>query len=424
MVKHLFRSIMFFKHPSFFVKMLVILCLTLCLSLPMSAQSRGAANTGSHTWQRVAVHPQAVEQPELINNRPSYARYLWSLKAWRGELYAGYGDYNLNGVGYRSATVAPTRFAITPYSPVSGKFADAPAFEFDTESVAIFRAIGNRLYAPAQDASLPPSLNPLNFAVADESGTWTQHTEQLALHVWDMAGIDGVGLFMVTSATCPTTECGDEAVVWQSTDGGVSFFKSLTVRGEFSPSSTTYTRFYFAGVLNRKLYVQGVDDGGALLSRRHHTSSRVFDGTTWTIGGDMLSGGSTDDYGYQPVEFDGKLIYMSRYPFVDARRDLIVFDGNDARYSTDIPTGITNFTIDGNYLYVLTPEGDVRRTSDVSRAWSRWERMTPFRVFETARPNLSIGRSLAMLDGSLYIGTSRAELYRLTTRKPLSRRFR
>ncbi|MCP9494981.1 MAG: hypothetical protein MSG64_11075 [Pyrinomonadaceae bacterium MAG19_C2-C3] len=411
---------MVFRHSMLFVTILV----TLCLTVPVFAQRQGATNAVSQIWKRVAVHPQAAEQPEVINNTPSYARYLWTLKAWRGALYAGYGDYNLNGVGYRSATVAPTRFAITPYSPVSGKFAVAPAFEFDTEAVSVFRVIGNRLYAPAQDASLPPSLNPLNFAVADESGTWTQHTEQLALHVWDMASIDGIGLFMVTSATCPTTECEDEAVVWQSTDGGVSFFKSLTVRGEFSPSSTTYTRFYFAGVLNRKLYVQGVDDGGALLSRRHHTTSRVFDGTTWTIGGDMLSGGLPDDYGYQPTEFNGELIYMTRYPFSDARRDLVVFDGNEARYLTDIPNGIANFTTDGNYLYVLTPEGDVRRTSDASRAWSRWERLTPFRVFETARPNVSIGRSIAILDGSLYIGTSRAELYRLTARKPLSRRFR
>lgn len=424
MVKHSFELITVFKRPVFLLTMFATLCSTLCLTLPVSAQRKGATNTASQVWQRVGVHPQAVEQPAVINNIPSYARYLWSLKAWRGELYAGYGDYNLNGVGYRSATVAPTRFAITPYNPVRGKFADAPAFEFDTESVSVFRVINNRLYAPAQDASLPPSLNPLNFAVRDEAGTWTQHTEQLALHVWDMAGIDGIGLFMVTSATCPTTECKDEAVVWQSTDGGATFFKSLTLRGEFSPSSRTYTRFYFAGVLNRKLYVQGVDDGGALLSRRHHTTSRVFDGTTWTIGGDMLSGSSTDDYGYQPVEFDGKMIYMNRYPFIDARRDLVVFDGNEARYLTDIPNGIANFTIDENYLYVLTPEGDVRRTSDASRAWSQWERLTPFRVFELTRPNVSVGRSIAALDGSLYIGTSRAEIYRLTTRKPLSRRFR
>ena len=60
------------------------------------------------------------------------------------------------------------------------------------------------------------------------------------------------------------------------------------------------------------------------------------------------------------------------------------------------------------------------RTTDITLPWSLWETYPPFTLTDTAhtptdptQPPRNAGRSIAVLDGVLYIGTTQAQLYKL-----------
>ena len=368
------------------------------------------------TWGLVGTHPQAAQQPANINGSETFAQYLWSLKVWNGRLYAGYGDFGANGVSFIG-----TKFAITPFDPNTGSFASIPVFLFDAESVPLYRDIAGRLYAPNMDAS---DNSNSNFAVGTNTGVWEDHREQRAFHIFDMATLNGTDVWMVGSDCVVlngTTDCTkSDAVAWRSTDGGNTFQESLRVH---PPDGFGVARFYFAGVLNNHLYVQQVDTSPTTTTAQDH--SLVFDGSTWSNGPDLFpkignppARPDLSAHGYHPVFFNGQMVYMTRHSYANDnstnRKQLVAFDGTSATY-VDIPPIIRNFTVDGNYLYGLAANGEVRRTITPSLSWESWESFTSFTEPDTLRPTRKAGHSIAVLNGKLYIGTSQAQLYRFST---------
>jgi Ca2+-binding RTX toxin-like protein len=307
----------------------------------------------------VGIHPQASLQPTVRG------RTLNFLKHWNGAIYAGYGDYGAN--------TGP--IAITPFALSTDRFAAEPAFWADSEELSIFRALDGNLYAPSIDPRIAE-----DYSETPPSGPWRALDVVESTHVYDMATRTGSELWMVGSA-------GDNAVAWRSLDGGVTWSTALTVPPRNSGVGD-FARFYFAGAYQNALYVQAVDYYGG-----KHPTSRVFDGNDWSDGPDLLPQGG---HGYDAELFDGKLIYLAAQV---PSSSLLSFDGAEV---TNIGQVFYNYSVDGNTLYGLGENGQIRKSTDLRR-WAE---------LKTAAPEAA--RSIVVIDGVIYVGTTDSRIYRMS----------
>lgn len=312
------------------------------------------------SFELLGTHPYASQQPT------ARGKILLHLFGWNGKLYIGYGDYGVNtGPIY-----------IAPYDPASGSFLNLGSAS--TEEIHNYRSFGNNIFAPAID----PSGGLPDYAYA-RGEPWQNPTATgvNAAHVFDINTLNSSDLYVAGSS-------GNNAAVWKSLDSGTTWTKILDV----SPVSGIvgdFARFYFAGVFNGKLYVQGRDYYGS-----RHPKSKIYDGTNWTDGPNMFP--DNGGLGYRPVLFAGKLIYGSWQP--GSWQSLIYFDGNQAQIESEFY--IYDFVIDGGFLYALKTDGQIIKTADLT-SWS---------VYATSPANSS---SLGFLDGVMYVGTNDSKLYRL-----------
>lgn len=372
--------------------------------------------------------PHAVTQSKTNN-----ARFLQTLYSWQGRIYSGYGsiDNSRDGLPYE-----PLR--IIPFDPQTETFViSVPPITTESYFAPIYREIGSgnvrgrvtRLATPYGDALDFLDTRNFSFTRYDGDGSvWQIRTSAPMYHVYDIARLTESDVWIVGSGDSTRNSsdpnvcikrneetgkdeiaCSD-AMVFRSTDRGATFTQSLVVP---PIQGHEVSRFYFAGVLNNKLYVQSRDlkAGGPFLKQN---VSWVFDGNTnsWSTGPNLLPGTAyEDDYGYQPIQFNNRMVYMTRLAASNNRKDLMVFDGTTAA-SLATPAGVANFTVGGGYLYVLASDGAVRRTNDLTRPYAQWESTNCFPILD-ANTGLPAGRSIAVLNGAIYIGTSDATLYKL-----------
>ncbi len=319
------------------------------------APANGLAQAGR--FELVGTHPQASQQPT------GRGRTLNSLKLWNGAIYAGYGDYDAN--------TGP--IAITPFALPTNRFAAQPAFWADSEELQVFRSLNGNLY--------PPSIDPRiadDYSETPPAGPWAGRNVVDALHVYDMATRTGGELWMVGSS-------GNNAVAWRSLDGGVTWSIALTVPPR---NSGEFARFYFAGVHQNALYVQAVDNGGG-----KHPTSKGFDGGGWSDGPDLLPQGG---YGYDTEHLDGQLLYLTRQ---SSPSSLLSFDGAEVTNSGQV---FYNYSVDGDTVYGLGENGQIRKTTDLT-SW-----------IELAPAALPAARSIVVIDGVIYVGTTDSRIYRLS----------
>jgi hypothetical protein len=332
-------------------------------ALALAACQRPGADAGAECascrWQLLGVHQQAAAQPTPVG------RALVTLCPWHGRLYVGYGDYGDN--------TGPIE--VTAWDPARGSFASYHTS--DTEAIYNYRAIGDALYAPATDRR-----DTADYAVGEP---WHDEQPVTVAHAYDMATLDGTDLWLVGSA-----EGRDYlATAWRSTDGGAHW--------AIAHQSPGNGRYYFAAVFRGKLYVERwsfVPQG----------PSEVFDGATWSAGPELVPYGG---YGFRPVEFAGRLVYATKQTHATTfaaiaatPNKLLSFDGAVASIAFD--RELLDFFADDRQLLVLGADGVIWRTADLV-GWAR------VAVAASIRP-----RSLAVLDGALYVGTRDALLYRLT----------
>jgi hypothetical protein len=178
------------------------------------------------------------------------------------------------------------------------------------------------------------------------------------------------------------------AIAWRSRDGGAHW--------EEAHRSARTGRYYFAAVYRDRLYVEP-------WWQRPLGPSEVFDGTAWSAGPELLPAGG---HGFRPVEFAGRLVYATKQTFETPHEELaatpnrlIAFDGATA--AVVFAREIDDFFAGERELLVLDREGVIWRTRDLA-SWSRL----------VAAAELA-PRSLALLDGVLYLGTRDARLFRL-----------
>lgn len=302
------------------------------------------------TFRLLTTQQSAAAQPTAVGQQ------ILDLTTFEGKLYAGFGDYGAN--------TGP--IPLEGIDPVTG--AQSREYVADTEAVYNFRVINGQMHVP--------SIDPRVSADYSRGGPWTSTASVGAYHVYDMATLTGTDLWMVGSK-------GYDAVAWRSLDGGATWTEALTVAPQ-RPDLGDYSRFYFAGVLNGKLYVQANDARyGA------HPTSLAFDGSSWAPAASMISG---REFGWKPVEFGGKLVFHANGHGAVAA--IKAFDGTSV---TVIASGY-DVEVAGRQLYVLDDSGAIRSTRNLSR-WT----------LEGTAP--AGARSLAASDRQLFVGTATSEIW-------------
>ena len=338
----------------------LVLIVTLVGAPPVAGQSIPGG-----TFSLVATHPEAAAYPPIGDS-------LVGLTPWQGRLYTGYGHWvDFAGI---------LDFAIRAYDPSTNQLVNT--WVTQAEGIWNYRPIGGKLYAPITDPS-----NGVDYALGEP---WENHDVVVGnRRMFDMATFNGSDLFAVGSAE------GD-AVAWRSTDGGQTWQESLRVR-EQDPLDTE-THFSFAMVYGGKMYVQayGIGHSGA------HPTSKVFDGSGWANGPNLLPDLSFK--GWKPTPFRGKMVYLSGDP-ANPSAALFTFDGTQATQVL-APFRVWDFMVLGRYVYalVLDPSAPlwapvVRRTTDLI-TWT--DVVVP--------PTFT--RSIAALNGFLYAGATEGRLFK------------
>lgn len=328
-------------------------------------------------FELAAVHGRAARQPSTLG------KTLRGFYAWQGQLYLGYGDYGDN--------TGP--IAVSRYEPASGTIVEQ--WVSDTESIDQFREIRGKLYAPAIDRR-----RNADYAVGEP---WTDVATINTTHAYDMLTLDGADLWLVGSQ-------GSFAAAWRSLDEGETWKRSLRLP-RASENENDFARFYFAGALDEKLYVQASDFYGG-----PHAASSVFDGSDWAEGPDLLA---SMDSGWGPVNWRGHLIYLAR----TGRGRLYAFDGQVARYLAGWSVSAIALAEDGLYAVVNSglSDGDNPMAARIVRS----EDLRSWELLETPLPE-GADRGIGLLDGTLYVGGLEAQLFALKGRpawSPVSATF-
>jgi hypothetical protein len=306
----------------------------------------------------------------------AFGRTIQALTVWDGQLYSGYGDYDAN--------TGP--IDLTPLNLTTRTFRAVPVLTDETEEVDVFRHINGDLFVPSVDPRGTVSTDYAKGTLSGGTAKWTQYgpsdnkTGVGMTHTFDMVTLTGTDLWLVGAQ-------GDDAVAYRSLNGGASWQKMLSV----SPAphyAGDFARFYFAGVLNHRLYVQAMD--GAKGPEPH---SHVFNGTGWSHGPNLLANG----YGYHSSTFAGKVIYMQYGSFVTLST-LLAFNGTGVS-STSAPVPFYDYATNGSKLYGLGEYGKIYETSDLE-TWTKLAVVAP-----------STARSITEYEGTIYVGTTDSKIY-------------
>jgi hypothetical protein len=311
----------------------------------------------------LATHPSPAAQPN-----PG-GRYIKDIAVWGDKLVLGYGDYSYNKGPIDVATVDMT----TGETGIA--LNDVPTEELDT-----YRLVDGALYAPWIDPQgWGGATNPPNGGyTTNKGGTWHNVQVVAAGHVYDYARL-GDSEFLVGNIAY------DAAGVWQSKAGG----PYSLVKRDVSASMTTWERFYWAVVLNGKLYVQAKHNGGTETQPSGAMfPMRVFDGTKWTKSRASITGVSCAN----DIEVYKNKAYFGRS----------VFNGTKVTLSGIPLLSVVDYYVDGGYLYAVDTSGKVVRYNGT--AWTTFP--------QYVMPEGVSVRSLAVHDGKVYFGTNQASVYR------------
>lgn len=293
----------------------------------------------------------------------SQGRMIADLHVHDGLVYAGYGDYNAN--------TGPIMIAgIDPDTGVIGT-----SHLSDTDAVYNLRTVNGHLVAPAID-----SRTSADFAI---DGPWRDQAPVASSHVFDMVTLDGRDLWMVGSK-------GADAVAWRSFDGGSTWNEVKRVAPD---SQSGYMRFYFAAVVDGRLYLQAVssDQGPA-------SGSLVFDGSQWSGGPSLLPNGG---FGWRPEPFGAGVVLKAwGHGWGGA---VYYFDGTATR-----EVGVAyDIEVADSTLYLLGVDETITKTADLT-SW------------DVVGRGPSGGRSLATEGTRIFVGDEASAIWKLDLASPSS----
>lgn len=313
---------------------------------------------------------QAASQPTAIGKN------IYALEAWNGKIYAGYGDYSANS--------GP--ISIMAYDPLTKQLTQEATAQ--TDAIYIYRKLSGKLFAPAIDNK------GADVAFATSPGQWQNITGAGSTHAFDIAELGGK-LWMSGSI-------GKTATIWSSADGGLTWQISLSVPAERVDS---VARFYFIGTYKGKLYTQATD--GAY----PHSTAYSFDPSTqvWAKAPSITITNDFFNWGRKPVEFGNYMLLLTR-EVISGPGSLIKYDGTARttanQYSSTVLSSVYDITVDGGYIYALNYSGTVVRSTDLAS----WQTVATGPKMSKSQGS---GRSIAVLNGKVYIGTYDSKIVEL-----------
>ena len=317
------------------------------------------------SFTTIGTHPEANAQPTSIGKN------VYDLAVADGNVYMGYGDYNDN--------TGPVH--INPYSISSGSF-EGSQLEVPSEEISVFRNINGRLYAPMTDPRLPFTSD-VGYSERASDGSWSNQLKAPAIHIYDMASLDGNDLWMVGSSVEEDGSTLRGATAYRSNDGGTTWNVAMTDVSE--PVGNGFERYYWVAKINDKIYMQAHDTD-------HNAPMRSFDGASWEEG---TTTEVCPTIRANKIEvFDNKMVCSI------GNDQLRLFDGTT--YTDITPVGqigsAKDFYVNEDYLYVLG-SNTIVRTQDLDT----WE-------IVSAAPIKA--QSIAVDDDYVYLGDDSAKLLR------------
>lgn len=154
-----------------------------CCGILWSAVDVPAADTSVDVTRHVEV--LGVPYQTRYTGGPSiYARNIWDLCPFRGELLIGGGNSSNEGPASNAGPVP-----VMTFSPATGKFQSV--FTVSDEQIDGFRVLGGKVYIPGHDPQESWALG--NFYRLEENGKWQKYRNiPNGIHNYDMAMLDGV----------------------------------------------------------------------------------------------------------------------------------------------------------------------------------------------------------------------------------------
>lgn len=323
------------------------------------------------TFTVVGTHANATAQPTLRG------KTIADMAIVGTQLYAGYGDYDTN--------TGPVR--IRPFDLTTNTFG-AVQLVVDTEEISTFRTINGSLYAPMIDPRAAAWTANVGYA-SNQTGTWVSYAQAPAIHVFDIASLNGTDRWMVGSAVQPDGVTLYGATAYRSLDGNTGWTRVQTDQTVPYEQNTGFERYYWVAELNGKIYMQAQGVTPA-------TPVRSFDGATWQAG-------TTDSVckatmSHLVESFGAYIVCGGAYgPGGEA---IQLFDGSNVSYvQSNVGFVYDFYKADDGYLYALGLSGVSRTSNGVD-----W-------VLLTQTP--STARSLAVRQDTLFLGTTNAQIMKL-----------
>ena len=320
----------------------------------------------SHTTTVVGRDPFAAAQPTAAGH------LIRDLGLDGGKLYVAYGDYDAN--------TGPQH--VHTFDPATGAFSGSQ-LEVPTEEISVYRRLSGKLYAPMTDPRLPWTAD-VGYAT-NATGVWTNQMKAPAVHVYDVATLNGNDLWMVGSVgQYDTAVAGGGAGAYRSTDGGQTW---QLVAKDTSAVENGYERYYWAAAINGTMYLQanGVSGGAPL---------RAFNGATWST----VSAGSVD----RPCG----TVAANR---VEVFKNQIVCAGGSA-YGVTTFNGVTAVTAAIGGLSDLAVPGDGSIYALTTMGVYRSLDGTSWTPLSTAPAG---AQSVAVVNGTVYLGMSDSTIVRV-----------
>ena len=362
--------------------------------LPSPTKAYGVSRSSIDVTDHVEVlgNPYQAKYPE---GEWIYARNIWDMVAFNGELLIGAGNSS-NSPPASNAGPVP----IFSYSPSTARFREV--FTVDDEQIDIFRILGGQVYIPGHDPREEWETG--NFYRMESDGTWRKYRNvPSAIHLYDMALV-GQMLFA----------CGNlhGAAVAVSKDMGLTWSISKT------PIYSLDTRIYSFLIDEEELYAVGemnpyqspeVSPGvyqhngdGTFHPRTDLEPKKMFPGITFPAG--VLCTKIV-----RSVTFKNHAIYVGSYCSNDHQshpfglfvvESLRVDDVSIHQVVIPHNSRIWDLLIEDETIYVLmdTPdaEGTIIRVAS-SQDGIEWTEILNFRA-------RTFARSFALLNGDFYFG--------------------
>jgi hypothetical protein len=297
------------------------------------------------------THPQAVNQPT------ARGKTINTLQAWRGGLYAGYGDYGKN-----TGPVAITRFDTT-----TSTF--GVPFWANTEEIDAYKIMQARLYAPYTDP-LGLSARTPDYAVAGAVSSWREVNGFASAHVFDAEDQPSTGALWMAGSDSDSPN----GTIWRSTDKGATWQEMLSVPPP-DGDPNNFVRFYFIALYRDQIIAQPTS---RMLNQMR---AFVYENGTWT------RRPALGYYPYKAKAFAGKLLYQSS------------------------PNGAVH-ALDEGYLHAAEDYVQAERAIWVLDRAAVYK-TTDLLTWQQVATAPDRATSIAVINGAIWIGTSEAEILRL-----------